>query len=310
MKYEKNNEILLKTPVAAEWKFPLLNPHATLASIGSCFSEAVVSELLDSGFHGCQNPNGILYNPYSIQDAVQRLDIGYSETDFFEFQGMWHSWRHHGCFSAQSVQNAVENANLSCRKFFKTLKKADIFIVTLSSAVVYRFLPANMIVANCHKVPGTQFNREMLSVESCRACLRALTGKIREWNKKCIIMYTVSPVCHYPGDILLNSKSKSHLLSAVYDVIEENSLSCYFPAFEIMNYELRDYRFYDEDMLHPSKIAEKIILERFIRTCCTPSCYDIYLAAEERRRKSCHRPISPMMNPPQSVESEPNEGMQ
>jgi hypothetical protein len=176
-------------------------------------------------------------------------------------------------------------------------------MITVSSAVVYRYLPENKIVANCHKLPGNLFRREILSPETCRAALSAICRKIREWNQDCVIVFTVSPVCHYPGDLMLNSRSKAHLLEAVYQVVEQEAKTVYFPAYEIMTQELRDYRFYADDMLHPSKAAEKIILERFLDTCFEPGARSDYEAAETQRRKSAHIVMKPQ-NDEQSEQRE------
>ncbi len=280
------------TPVIWQWPFERLKARRTLVSVGSCFSESVAGTLLQSEFRGMQNPNGILYNPYSIHDAIQRLDIGYEPSDFFEHQGLWYSWAHHGGFAADSLEKSLEKVESTRRNFFKMLKRAECCMITYSSAVVYRFLPENRIVANCHKLPGNLFRREILSPASCRASMTAVCRKIREWNPDCAIVFTVSPVCHYPGDLMLNSRSKAHLLEAVYQVIEEESGTAYFPAYEIMTQELRDYRFYADDMLHPSKKAEKIILERFLDTCFEPAARMDYDNAEALRRQTVHIPRS------------------
>ena len=279
------------TPVDWCWPLEKLKGGRTLVSIGSCFSESVAGKLLSSGFRGAQNPNGILYNPYSIQDAVQRLDIGYEPSDFFEFQGKWHSWAHHGSFSAEDRMEAVERAERARKNFFKCLKKAELCMITFSSAVVYRHLPEKRIVANCQKVPENEFTRELLSHQSCLACMTAVCRKIREWNRDCAIVLTVSPVCHYPGDLLLNSRSKALLLESAYETADKEERVVYFPAYEIMTCELRDYRFYADDLLHPSALAEKIILERFLDCCFEENARFQYEEAERKLRQSCHIPL-------------------
>ena len=280
------------TPVNCEFPLPKIRAQGTLAAIGSCFAQDIAETLLDSGMKGMINPNGILYNPYSINDALQRLECGYTESDFFELNGMWHSWRHHGAFSAASVAEGVEKANESAKRFRRVLKKADFFLMTVSTAVVWRHMPERLVVANCHKAPGNEFERFVLSYDTCRAAMRSACEIVRSYNPDCPIILTLSPVRHNPGDLAMNSLSKARLRAAADDVCAKIGGCAYFPAFEILNDELRDYRFYAEDMLHPSELARKIILERFLDACFIPRAKADYEAAELRRRQSRHTPIA------------------
>lgn len=278
------------TPVRPAFPGEKIRAQGTLASIGSCFSEDLAAILLESGMRGMRNPNGILYNPYSICDALARLACGYAEDDFFEFGGLWHSWAHHGSFSGPDRAACVENANRAAKRFAQVLKKADVFWMTLSSAVVYRWKKSGRIVANCHKVPGNEFDRFLLSEDVCHAAILSSCRLVRERNPDCPIVMTLSPVIHYPGDPELNARSKATLLLAIHAVCEEMNDCFYFPAFEIMTQELRDYRFYSDDMLHPSASAMKIILERFLDACFVPRARADYEKAEEERRRSRHIP--------------------
>ena len=279
------------TPVNYEFPFPKIRAQGTLAAIGSCFAQDIAETLLDSSMKGMINPNGILYNPYSINDALQRLECGYTESDFFELNGLWHSWRHHGSFSAASAAEGAEKANESAKKFRRVLKKADFFLMTVSTATVYLHLPERKVVANCHKVPGNEFESTMLSYDTCRAAIRNACEIVRSYNPDCPIILTVSPVRHNPGDLTANALSKARLRAAASEACGKVPNCAYFPAFEILNDELRDYRFYADDMLHPSEQARKIILERFLESCFIPRATADYQAAELRRRQSKHIPI-------------------
>jgi hypothetical protein len=172
------------------------------------------------------------------------------------------------------------------------LKKADFFLMTVSTAVVYKHMPERLVVANCHKAPGSEFEQSVLSYDTCRAAMRNACEIIRSYNAKCPIIITLSPVRHNPGDLTTNSLSKARLRAAAADVCAKIDGCAYFPAFEILNDELRDYRFYAEDMLHPSELARKIILERFLDACFIPRAKTDYEAAELRRRQSRHIPIT------------------
>ena len=152
-------------------------------------------------------------------------------------------------------------------EFGEMLRTTELFVATPSSSVVYVYNRTGKIAANCHKIPGSEFNRRLLSVAENLAALRILTLKIHEINPDCKVIFTLSPVRHYPGELVLNSRSKAHLLTAIHACIEEfPQLCCYFPAYEIVMDELRDYRFYKEDMLHPAEPAVRMICSRFIRT--------------------------------------------
>ena len=233
--------------------------------IGSCFSENLLSLLEDCGFEISQNPSGIIYNSYSMSQIIARaVDKNcYSEDDFFKHDKLWHSWEHHGRFSNSDLKTAVKDANHALKKFRERLKVADAIVLTPSSSVVYCF--KDEMVANCHKVNNNNFEQRILSTEDNRKYLTAAVQKIQSFNSKVKIIFTLSPVRHYPGNLVLNARSKANLLSALHEVAEQ--FSCiYFPAYEILHDELRDYRFYKSDMLHPSEQTVQIICSRFIKT--------------------------------------------
>lgn len=279
------------TPVRVSFDREKIRAQGTLAAIGSCFSEDLAATLLQSGMRGMRNPNGILYNPYSICDALARLSCGYAEDDFFEFGGLWHSWRHHGSFSGPDRAECVRNANDSAKRFARVLKKADVFWATFSTAIVYRHRKTGRIVANCHKVPGTEFERILLAEEVCEAAILSACRLVRERNPNCPIILTLSPVIHSPGDPELDARSKATLLLAIHGAREAMNDCWYFPAYEIMTRELRDYRFYSDDMLHPSSFASTVILERFLDACFIPRARADWEKAEAERRRERHRPL-------------------
>ena len=145
------------TPVNYAFPFPKIRAQGTLAAIGSCFAQDIAMTLLDSGMRGMINPNGILYNPYSINDALQRLECGYTESDFFELNGLWHSWRHHGAFSAASAAEGAASANESAKRFRRVLKKADFFLIR--HLFIGSPWPAGNIVENNLKDSSKRFLR-------------------------------------------------------------------------------------------------------------------------------------------------------
>ena len=289
----KENTPFAYTPV--NYTFPLkkIVPKATVVSIGSCFAVDVIGKLFGAGVYGRQNPNGILYHPYAIAEALQRIDLDYTADDFFEFNGLWHSWRHHGSFSAQTCAEIIEKTELARKNFLKALKKAEACFMTLSSAVQYWHIPSGRYVANCHKVPGNEFERRLSTAEMCSAAIVAACRKIREINPDCKLIFTLSPVRHYPGELTLNAISKARLLNGIYHALEKFDNAAYFPAYEIQLDELRDYRYFADDMLHPAESAKKIILDRLLDACFEPGVRNLYQETEEKRRAAAHIQLHP-----------------
>ncbi len=279
--------------VKIEWPYPKIRLGAKLAAIGSCFAQDIAGRLLEAGFHGAQNPNGIVYNAVSMADAVERAASGpsYSEKDFFEFAGRFHSWAHHGAFSSGSLQEAVAKAEASRIAFRAALEGCELFLATPASSVVYELLDGPL-VANCHKVPDKRFKRRILSVEENLAALKRMVAAVRILSPDCPIVLTLSPVRHYPGDLVLNARSKAHLLSAIHSCRESMENIRYFPAYELVIDELRDYRFFKEDMLHPNETAVEIVLRAFAETCFEDGVIEALERSAKAKKAACHRPLS------------------
>ena len=220
-----------------------------------------------------ENPTGILYNPFSIAETLERLAEKhfYTEEDFFFHNGLWHSYSHHGSFSGEDKKAVLEKANREMEDFRILLEKADGIFITLSSAVVYEIRETGKIAANCHKMPPDTFERRLLSFTECKESCERIVTNIRKCNKEGKIVFTLSPVRHYPGEPLLNSAGKAKLRSAIEELLPEKENISYFPAYEIVNDSLRDYRFYKEDLVHPSPLAVKIVLDTFLENCFVPS---------------------------------------
>lgn len=274
------------------WKYDKWSEKNIFCSIGSCFADEISSALAGGGLQIEENPNGILYNPVSIADSLERLAEKrfYTAEDFFFHEGVWHSWSHHGSFSHPEREKALENANRKAEKFRNTLEKANCIFLTLSSAVVYEIKSSGKIAANCHRMVPETFERRLLSYPECKEnCLR-IVENIRKCNKKCVILFTLSPVRHYPGEVLLNSVSKCRLRSAMEELFSEEENIAYFPAYEIVNDSLRDYRFYKEDLVHLSPFAVKIILDLFLKNCFLPSVAEKVRLWRKKCAGECHIP--------------------
>ena len=237
--------------------------------VGSCFADSIGQMMAQRGLQVTCNPFGTLYNPVSIAQAMQMTEI----PPLVEHEGLWHSMAHHGSFSRATKEETREAVAQSIETMQHTLKEANVVIVTFGTAWVYEMKDpawltgsgASPVVGNCHKLPAEQFTRRRLSVDEIEALWRPLITKYpdKHW------LFTVSPIRHIKDGLHENQLSKATLLQAVEDLRTQLSAISYFPSYEIMLDELRDYRFYAEDLVHPSPVAIQYIWERFAENYCT-----------------------------------------
>lgn len=264
---------------------------AKLFSIGSCFADETGKRLAQSGFDITLNPFGTLYNPASIAAAVRRLASAEPFTEkeviYSEPLGRFNSFWHHTSFSRPSAEEFLTNANTSLQSSAEAFARADVCLVTLGTAWVFRHLGTGRTVANCNKVPAREFHRERLSVEECISLMEDMISSNpgKEW------IFTVSPIRHLADGAFGNSLSKAILLLAAEQLEKTFPNVHYFPAFEIMMDELRDYRFYAEDMAHPSSQAAELIFLRFMEYAFTPEAAAAAQAKRKEYRSSLHRPM-------------------
>ena len=238
--------------------------------VGSCFADSIGQMMAQRGLQVTCNPFGTLYNPVSIVQALQMIDI----PPLVEHEGLWHSMAHHGSFSRATEEDTREAVVQSIATMQHALKEANVVIVTFGTAWVYEMKDpawltgsgASPVVGNCHKLPANYFTRRRLSADEIVALWRPLIAKYpdKHW------LFTVSPIRHIKDGLHENQLSKATLLQAVEDLRTQLSAISYFPSYEIMLDELRDYRFYAEDLVHPSPVAIQYIWERFTETYCTP----------------------------------------
>ena len=229
---------------------------------GSCFSQHIADRLSQAKFNVTVNPSGILFNPESIASLIDRLarKSHYSAEDLFFSDGLWHCYDTHGVFSSDSARQTLEKINDSLTQGAETLFNADYVILTFGTAWVYRLAATGSVVANCHKQPAHLFRREQLSAEHIvRLFSPLLEGPLADKQ----VLFTVSPVRHLKDGLSDNFLSKSILRCAIDSLQKSYDNTYYFPAFEILNDDLRDYRFYAEDMLHPSPQAIDYVWEKF-----------------------------------------------
>lgn len=233
--------------------------------IGSCFTGNVGGKLDYFKFQNVQNPFGILFHPNAIETLVHRAvhKKKFTEADVFERDGQWFCFEAHSSLTAASKETLVELLNEQLVGFSKYVQEATHFVFTYGTAWVYRHIASEKRVANCHKLPQHNFKKEMLSVEEITASIENTASLLQRSNSNASLILTVSPVRHIKDGFIENSRSKAHLLAGIHHTVETVQAAHYFPSYELMMDELRDYRFYGDDMIHPSSTAIEYIWEKF-----------------------------------------------
>jgi hypothetical protein len=233
--------------------------------IGSCFSEEIGNKMCDLKFDVLQNPNGILYDPISITDALFSYieKKPFDEENLVELNGLWHSWKHHSVFSGVNKKEVLQKINTSINEGHFFLKEAKILIITFGTAFNYQLKNGSKNVANCHKAPSDLFIKKLLPIEEMKTDLLSVISALELFNSELKIIFTVSPVKHIKDGIVENNRSKSRLIEAALVVADEKENVFYFPAYELVTDVLRDYRFYKNDLVHPNATAIDFVFEKF-----------------------------------------------
>lgn len=275
--------------------FKIIKEDSKIILIGSCFTEHIGNRLNMAGFKTTVNPFGILFNPLSIANSIHRilnLEV-YKKDDLTQNQeGRFVSFDHHGRFSGPDADKVIEEINTSLMRANEAIKSADILIVTLGSAWVYKHLKENKIVANCHKIPNDEFRKELLDVQTIVSSLNETLKKIRIHNPDSKILFTISPVKHLRDGVIENQRSKATLILAVSELLKSGDNDCYyFPAYEIVTDELRDYRFFETDHAHPNQLAIDYVWQRFIETCFTEKAIEKAAEAEKLTKALAHKTL-------------------
>ena len=271
-----------------------INHQQNLLLIGSCFTEQIGTKLANHKFAVLDNPNGILFNPVSIAKSISSYinNKQYTETELFYQNESWNSWEHHSRFSHPEKKICLQGINDSQTKAHDFLKKADWLLITLGSTFVYE-LENEQVVANCHKVPTDKFNKRLLAVEEVFAWLQTMIYKAIAFNPSLNIIFTISPVRHLRDGFVENNRSKATLITAVHQLTEKNKACLYFPAYELVIDDLRDYRFFAEDMVHPNYAATNYVWEKFIAACIDESSQHLMKEIAVIVAAKNHKPFHP-----------------
>jgi hypothetical protein len=262
---------------------------------GSCFTEHIGNLLIDLKFNALQNPNGILFDPVSVADSLISYiePRTYESQDLFYLNELWQSWRHHGIFSDIDQQVVLNKINQSQQAAHSFLKKANWLIITLGSSFTYILKEQNRGVANCHRAPANWFNKKLLPIDEMLAVLDEALHRLFDFNPNLQIVFTVSPVRHIRDGVIENNRSKARLIEVVHQLVNKFNKTYYFPAYELVIDVLRDYRFYDKDLVHPNYTATNFVVENFMEHYVDP---ESRLLAEEVRKLQIsrrHRPLHP-----------------
>lgn len=289
-----NNMKLQTRVVHSQEKFDISH-RSSIVLLGSCFSENIGSKLVENKFSVNVNPFGILYNPTSISNGINRLldKAEFKPTDFISHNELSHSFMHHGSFSRLSLDDAVENVNQKFRAASQQLDSVDYLLITFGTSYVFKWNKTGDVVGNCHKLPAREFIRERLTVEDITCHWTSLIERLTKLHPSMKIIFTVSPIRHFKDGAHDNQLSKSILHLSIDSLMKQfPDNTFYFPAYEIMLDELRDYRFYAEDMIHPSNLAQDYIWNRFAETYFTQTTQKINAEWGKIQQSLAHRPIN------------------
>lgn len=266
-----------------------------LFCIGSCFTEHIHQKLLNGFFNSHSNPCGIVYNPASIADQVDRIvnQTWFTSDDLIQDHELFHGLFHHGDFSSLDEQEALQKMNHALSLAYQKMIQSKWILITLGTSIVYRHIEKNKIVANCHKIPGHQFHRFFLEVDEMVRRLSTMMEGIDKLLPGIHLIFTISPIRYLSEGFTENSRSKARLILAIETICKVFPQATYFPAYEIVLDDLRDYRFYKEDLIHPNDQAVQYIWEKFMDTYFDEETARVWNEMNKLNNEKNHRSLHP-----------------
>ena len=266
--------------------------------VGSCFTENIGAKFQYNLFETNENPHGILFNPISVQNAIFDYleNKKYKNDDLFYLNEVWNSWNHHSRFSGIAPNDALVKINQSINEAHSFLKKTNHLIITLGSAWLYTLnenAPSHhgVIVANNHKAPAQWFTKKLMSAVELTEILKMLVNRLKTFNPLLNIIFTISPVRHLREGLIENNRSKAVLIQAVHEVVSSEASVEYFPAYEYVIDDLRDYRFYAEDLVHPNYAATNYVWDNFVETYMNSETQLLMKQITELQLAKQHKPF-------------------
>lgn len=285
----------LQLPIHIKAPQTLIEHQDKILLIGSCFTEHMSARLVQGKWRTLSNPNGILFNPLSVADAIHSYLEGrkYTVDQLFYLNELWNHWDFHSQFSNIHAETAAESMTNSIKQAHEFIQTADWIIITLGSSFQYfdQHIEGQCIpVANCHRAPGKWFEKRLLKIDEIINALQQALDAFIATNPKAKVIFTISPVRHIRDGVIENNRSKARLLEAVHTLVDEHSAFCYyFPAYELAIDVLRDYRFYDIDMVHPNYTCTQFIWEQFSQNYLSESAQSIWAIMREINTAYNHR---------------------
>ena len=277
-----------------------VNYQSQLLILGSCFAQNMGKKLEYFKFQTLQNPFGILFHPLAIEKLISKATTAeyYTEKDVFFLNERWYCFDAHSDLSDRSKAGLLEKLNLGLQHTKQQIARASHILITLGTAWVYRKIDTNTLVANCHKLPQKDFSKELLSVDEIKHSLEATIKRVKALNNTIQFVFTVSPVRHLKDGFVENQRSKAHLIAAVHCAIKtlskgERCQEAYFPSYELQMDELRDYRFYASDMMHPNQLAIDYIWEKFATVWISSTAHRTMAEVDAIQKGMQHRPFHP-----------------
>lgn len=272
---------------------PGINYPDKLLFMGSCFAESMGETLENHKFSTLINPHGVLYNPVNISTALSRYidNKAFAEDELFYANECWNSWEHHSRYSDTDKNNCLTAINTSISSAHHFMKEADWLFITFGSAFVYKHNSGGDFVGNCHKVQQKEFTKIMIDSNEIIAEYSLLLERLKTFNSKLKIIFTVSPVRYIRDGVTENTLSKAQLIQAVHSLVKKYPNTFYFPAYELMIDDLRDYRFYKADMVHPTEQAIDYIFEKLMNTAFTKESRILFEKIKDILTATQHRPF-------------------
>lgn len=269
--------------------------NSKILFIGSCFAENIGNYFNNYKFNTYINPFGVIYNPISIKNSLNFLITNkqFAEKDLACYNDLWFSYYHHSKYSNTDKQKCLEHINNEISIASEFLKTCNYVFITLGSAKVYELIESNKIVSNCHKLPAKNFKSYILPKEKIIEEYSSLIENLYKFNPKIKLLFTVSPVRYLSDGAFNNQVSKSTLILSIYEILKMNKNIEYFPAYEMIIDDLRDYRFYKEDMIHPNNIAIKYIWEKIMKNYFDTPTLNIIAEIDSIVNAKNHKPFNP-----------------
>jgi hypothetical protein len=288
--------VKLQTQLPLEIQSPLIDYSSKLVLLGSCFAENIAEKFSYYKFQNEVNPLGVLFHPIAILDLLTRAHENnpYSEKDIFFSNGCWQSFQSHSRLNSISQTEILDHLNKALKSTQDQLKNASHVILTFGTAWVYEHIQSKTIVANCHKQPQKEFEKSILSIDQLQDTFNSIISILKSFNPKVTVVFSISPVRHLKDGFVENNLSKAHLITALHSVINTTENTHYFPSYELLMDELRDYRFYKQDMVHPNQIAIDYVWEKFQPIWIDADVNPIMQEVNQLQKGFAHKPFNPL----------------